>query len=151
MEPGNRAVVQWKESGHWALVEPGNRAVVQLMEPGNRAVVQLMESGSRAVVQRKESGLWTLGTGGAWKQGSGAAKGVWTLGSDAVEESGHWAVMQWKSLDTGQWCGSPSNLMEFGSLPLSPCFWLALSLLSWGYLVFSNVVDLCCATFMLSL
>jgi len=27
-------------------------------------------------------------------------------------------------------------------LPLSPCFWLALSLLSWGYLVFSNVVDL---------
>jgi len=34
---------------------------------------------------------------------------------------------------------SPSNLMEFGSLPLSPCFWLALSLLSWGYLVFSDL------------
>jgi len=28
---------------------------------------------------------------------------------------------------------------------------LAFGLLSWGYLMFSNVVDLCCTTFMLSL
>jgi len=34
---------------------------------------------------------------------------------------------------------------------LSPCFWLAFGLLSWGYLVFSNIIDLCCTTFMLSL
>jgi len=32
---------------------------------------------------------------------------------------------------------------------LSPCFWLAE--LSWGYLVFRNIIDLCCTTFMLSL
>jgi len=41
-------------------------------------------------------------------------------------------------------------MTESKQLPLSPCFWLALGLLSWGYLVFSSIIDLCCTTFMLS-